>query len=184
MTTATELDVHRIGAKLFALNPEVVDPVDYIGIFHSWIQARDLPGLPIDVADYKHVPEGPGVLLIGHESDRAIDFLGDRPGIVYQRKRDLTGTLEERIELVIRSADAAADRLEGEERARGVRFGRDEIELRFNDRFNVPNSDEGLALVRPAVEAALAATRPGKAATITRREDDPRGPLQLRVVLA
>lgn len=184
MATATQLDIHRLGAKLFAENPEVIRPEAYIGIFHSWIQARDLDGVPIDVADYKHVPRGPGVMLISHEADRAIDFAGDRPGAVYQRKRDLEGPLEERLALVIGAADATADRIEGEPAADGIRFGRDVIELRVNDRRLAPNDDEGLARVRPAVEAALASVRPGRTATITRREDDPKGPLQILVTLA
>lgn len=182
--TVTDIDIHRLGAKLFAANPEVIDPLVYVGVFHRWIQARDLDGTPIDVADYKHVPKGPGVMLISHEADRAIDFAGDRAGVVYQRKRDLTGSLEERLVLVLELADAAAARLEGEDDTAGVRFDRNEVELRFNDRRLIPNDDAGLELVRPAVEAALAQARPGLRATITRREDDPKGPLQLLVTLS
>ena len=185
MTTATELDIHRLGAKLFAENPEVIRDEAYIAMFHGWIQARDLDGVPIDVADYKHVPKGPGVMLISHEADRALDFADGRAGAIYQRKRDLSGSLEERLELVLRAADATADRIEAEPSADGVRFGRAEIELRFHDRRLAPNDDEGLAAVRPAVEAALAAVRPGREAVIARVEDDHRrAPLTLRVTLS
>jgi hypothetical protein len=183
-STATELDIHRLGAKLFAANPEVVDADAYIGIFHRWIQARDLDGTPIDVADYKHVPKGPGIMLISHEADRSLDFADGRPGAVYQRKRDLTGSLEDRLAAVIGAADATADRIEGEEDAAGVRFDRDEIELRFHDRRLAPNSDAGLALVEDAVRSALAQVRPGHAAAIARAEADPRAPLTLRVTLS
>lgn len=183
MTTATELDIHRLGAKLFAENPEVIRAEAYIGMFHRWIQARDLDGTPIDVADYKHVPDGPGIMLISHEADRSLDFADGRPGAIYQRKRDMTGTLEERLETVIRAADATADRIEGEAAADGVRFGRDEIELRFHDRRLAPNSDDGFVAVADAVRSALARTRPGRSAQIVRAEDDPRAPLTLRVTL-
>lgn len=184
MTTATQLDIHRIGAKLFADDPAAVRAEPFIAIFHRWIQARDLDGVPIDVADYKHVPDGPGVMLISHEADRAVDFADGRPGVIYQRKRDLDGPLEERLALVLRQADATADRLEGEADAGGVRFGRDEIEFRFHDRRHAPNSDEGEAAVRPALEAALASARPGRTATIARMDDHPRAPLTLRVTLS
>lgn len=183
MSTATQIDIHRIGAKLFAADPAAIRTEALIGIFHRWIQARDLDGVPIDVADYKHVPDGPGVMLISHEADRAVDFADGRPGVIYQRKRDLAGTLEERIALVLRQADATAERLEGEADAGDVRFDRDEIELRFHDRGLVANDDEGAALVRPAVEAALAQERPGRTAAIARVEDHPRAPLTLRVSL-
>lgn len=184
MTVSQELDIHRIGVKLFATNPEVIEAEPYIGIFHRWIQARDLGGTPIDVADYKHVPDGPGVMLIGHEADRSLDFADGLPGVIYQRKRDLTGPLDERFALAVREADATADRLEGEERAAGVRFGRDSLEVRFHDRGLVPNSDEGLALVQDALVAALAVVRPGREAAIVRADDDPRAPLTLRVTLS
>lgn len=183
MTTATQVDTHRIGAKLFAADPAAVRAEPLIAIFHRWIQARDLDGVPIDVADYKHVPDGPGVMLISHEADRALDFADGRPGVIYQRKRDLDGPLQERIAQVLRQADATADRLEAEPDAGGVRFSRDEIEVRFHDRRAVPNDDAGLALVRPALEAALADARPGRKATIARMDDHPRAPLTLRVTL-
>jgi hypothetical protein len=185
VTTDTTIGLHRIGAKLFAENPEVIEAEPYIGIFHRWIQAQDLDGLPIDVTDYAHVPDGPGIMLIAHEADRAIDFADGRPGAVYQRKRDLEGALDERIAAVIAAADATADRLEAEPGAAGVRFGRDEIELRFHDRGALTNDDEGLSAVLPAVQAALAAVRPGHTATVVRDADDhPRAPLTLRATLA
>ncbi|MEQ8833967.1 MAG: hypothetical protein RIB67_05910 [Miltoncostaeaceae bacterium] len=183
MTTTTDLDIHRIGAKLFAVNPEVIDADAYIGIFHTWIQAQDLDGTPIDVADYKHVPDGPGIMLISHEADRSVDFADGRPGAIYQRKRDLSGPLEERFAQVVLAADATAERIEGEGRAAGVRFDRDQMEIRLHDRRLVPNSDQGLAAVRPALETALARVREGKTAHIERAEDDPRAPLTLRVTL-
>ena len=74
MPTATAPDLVRIGAKLYAGNPDVIDLAAYVPIFHGWIQCKILDGVPIDVADYAHVPDGPGVMLIGHEADRSIDL--------------------------------------------------------------------------------------------------------------
>ena len=95
MATATTTDIVRIGAKLYAENPGVIVPDDYVGLFHTWIQRRFLDGTPIDVADYKHVPDGPGIMLIGHEADRALDMGEGRPGVLYQRKREGEGTHQE-----------------------------------------------------------------------------------------
>ena len=64
-----------------------------------------------------------------------------------------------------------------------MRFGRDEILLRVNDRLAAPNDDATLDALRPAIEAALARARPGRAATIERVTEDPRGPLRARVRL-
>lgn len=184
MTTTTTLDLTRIGAKLYATNPEVIDLSAYVPLFHGWIQGRSLDGVPIDVADYAHVPDGPGVMLISHEADRALDLGEGRPGVLYQRKRDLEGSLEERFARVLAAADATADAIEADPQAAGVRFDRDEIQVRINDRRSASNDDATLAAVRPALEAALASVRPGRRATITRSPEDPRGPFLARVLLA
>lgn len=183
MATTTTPDVVRIGVKLYAEEPEQVDPAAYIALFHGWIQGRVLDGVPIDVADYAHVPEGPGVMLIGHEADRSLDLGEGRPGALYQRKRDLGGTLEERFALVLSEADRMADLIESDEASGGVRFGRDEMLIRINDRLGAPNDDATLEVLRPAVEAALARVRPGLGPEVTRVHDDPKGPLRLRVRL-
>jgi hypothetical protein len=183
VATATTADIVRIGAKLYAENPGVIVPDDYVPLFHGWIQRRVLDGTPIDVADYKHVPDGPGIMLIGHEADRALDFGEGRPGIVYQRKREGEGTLEERFAAAIAAADRTAADIEADPAANGVRFSRDEILLRVNDRLRAPNGDTALEELRPAIVAALAVVRPGRDAEIGRVADDPKGPLTIRVRL-
>lgn len=180
----TVADAVRIGAKLYARNPEVVVADAYVPLFHGWIQARGLDGVPIDVADYKHVPDGPGIMLIGHEADRSIDFGEGRPGVVYQRKRDLGGTLEERFALTLEAVDRTAADIEADPAAGGVVFDRDEILVRINDRLAAPNDDDTLAAIGPALEAALARVRPGRTATVVRVADDPKGPFVARVTLA
>jgi hypothetical protein len=177
-------DAVRIGAKLYARNPEVVVADAYVPLFHGWIQRRGLDGVPIDVADYGHVPDGPGVILIGHEADRSLDLGEGRPGVLYQRKRQGEGSLEDRLAAAIAAADDLADAIEADPAAGGVRFGRDEILLRVNDRLNAPNDDATLDALRPAIDAALASVRPGRAATVERVLDDPRGPFRARVRLS
>ena len=39
---------------------------DLIGLAHGWIQRQRLDEIWIDVADYSHLPAGPGVLLVAH----------------------------------------------------------------------------------------------------------------------
>ena len=184
MTTATTPDLVRIGAKLYADDPDVIDLAAYVPIFHGWIQRRILDGVPIDVADYAHVPDGPGVMLIGHEADRSFDLVEGRPGVLYQRKRDGEGTLEQRFAASITAADGIADELEADAGAGGVSFARDEILLKVTDRRRAPNDDATLEELRPAIGAALAVVRPGRPATIARVPEDPEGPLTIRVVLS
>jgi hypothetical protein len=179
MAATTLDDAVRIGVKLYAREPERVDPARFIPLFHGWIQGGTVDGLPIDVADYAHVHQGPGVMLIGHEADHAIDLGEGRPGILYQRKREPEGTLEERVGAALAAADRAAEQIEADPGAGGVEFARDEILVRVLDRRAAPNDEATAAELLPAVEAAVAAARPGRTATIE-RVDDPTGPLALR----
>lgn len=48
------------------------DLVPAIDAFHRFIQRGLVEGLVLDVADYRHVPDGPGVVLIGHDVDYAL----------------------------------------------------------------------------------------------------------------
>ena len=50
MGTAAVTEIVRIGAKLYAENPEVIDLPAYIPLFHGWIQGGDLDGVPIDAS--------------------------------------------------------------------------------------------------------------------------------------
>lgn len=184
MTTTITSGLVRIGAKLYADDPAVIDLPGFVPIFHGWIQRRILDGVPIDVADYAHVPEGPGVMLIGHEADRSIDLGEGRPGVLYQRKREPRGTLEDRFAAAIAAADGLADEIEADPAAGGAAFGRDEVLLKVIDRRLAPNDDATLEELRPAIEAALATVRPGRHATLERLTEDPEGPLSVRVRLA
>ena len=183
MATATADEIVRIGAKLYAEDPGAIELESFIGLFHGWIQERRLDGVPIDVADYAHVPDGPGVMLIGHEADRALDLGEGRPGVLYQRKREPEGSLEDRVAAAIEAADDIAADLEDDPAAGGARFGRDEILLRVTDRLNAPNDDATLEALWPAIEGALARTRPAREAAIERVAEDPRGPFRVRVRL-
>ena len=51
--------------------PQDLEPA--IAVFHRFIQRGLVEGLILDVADYRHVPRGPGVLLVGHDVDYGLD---------------------------------------------------------------------------------------------------------------
>ena len=84
--------MQHIHIKLFVEHPEAIALTDAIAVFHRWIQTSAVPGLLIDVADYSHVVNGPGVVLIGHESYYSLDVSKGRLGLLYQRKAKVHGT--------------------------------------------------------------------------------------------
>jgi rhodanese-related sulfurtransferase len=76
----------RIAVKFFADSPAEVELEPFIELFHRFIQEQAVLGLLVDVADYAHVPNGPGVILIGHDVDYSIDATGGRAGLLTTRK--------------------------------------------------------------------------------------------------
>lgn len=148
------MDINRIAAKLFVAGGAGLDTDRLIPVFHGWIQRQAVTGLLIDVADYGHVIDGPGVLLIGDEADRALDLGDGRPGFAYFRKRRAQGTPRERIAASIAEAVIGADLLEREPALDGLRFSLDEFEVRIADRLHAPNTSETFAsLAQDVIDA-------------------------------
>jgi hypothetical protein len=134
------MNPQRLAIKLFTTRPiarEELHP--FIGVFHRFIQQAAVPGLLIDVADYAHVPDGPGVILIGHEVDYGIDLAGGRTGLLTTRKRGGDASIPELLRDTLAKALAAARAIEADDTV-SVRFATDAIEIAFPDRLAAPNT--------------------------------------------
>jgi len=101
-------NVYRIGAKVFCTQGADLALEELIPIFHRWIQQKRTSNLLIDVADYSHVPAGPGILLVAHEGNYMVDDLGGRRGLTFYRKQPLAGGMGERLLAVAREAASAS----------------------------------------------------------------------------
>lgn len=146
----------RTQVKLFFRKPEAVDASAFAPLFQRWIQKQALEGLLIDVADYRHVFEGPGVVLIGHESDYAIENRFGRLGLLYTRKRHADADLATHLRLALRLALAACQQIEWETSfIPALKFRTTELEIRFADRLNYPNKPDTFARVEEPLTAAI-----------------------------
>ncbi len=157
----------KLDLKVLARAESTAEAEEFIPVFHRWITERVLPELLIDVADYSHVPEGPGVLLVGHDAIYAYDVSRGEPGLLYSRRRETSpelegiGTLERRLESLLNCAFRACGLIEAEPQLEGrVTFDRHRLELRVNDRL-VPRDDDTAATLADAFERALAAAGVG-----------------------
>jgi hypothetical protein len=136
------MQLQHVNVKLLVQNPEEVDLEALIPVFHGWIQGQVGEGLLLDIADYRHVDAGPGVVLIGHEGNYSVDNTDSRLGIRYNRKAALDGSNQDRLKQAARAALTACQRLEAEPLLGGrLRFNGQEIEIFINDRLLAPNSD-------------------------------------------
>jgi hypothetical protein len=149
------MDAQRLQLKIFVApgSARSVEPEAVIPVFHRWIKEHRLPELVIDVASYVHVPEGPGVVLIGHGSDYFMDQGEGRLGLMHSRKRAGPPPADRLTDLARRTLHAAA-LLERDPALSGaLHFATNELLFRINDRLAGPNSDATLAAVKPELEA-------------------------------
>jgi hypothetical protein len=136
------MDLQHLNVKLLVQDPEKLDLEPLIPIFHGWIQDQVCQELLLDVADYRHVDAGPGVVVIGHQANYSVDNTDNRLGVRYNRKAPLEGSNQDRLKQATRSALSACQRLESEPRLDGkLRFNGQEIEVFINDRLLAPNRD-------------------------------------------
>lgn len=136
------MNIQHINIKIYLENPESVKLADYAAIFNTWIQEQRLEELLIDVADYLHVHNGPGIMLIGHEADYSLDNRAGRLGLLYNRKAQLEGATQEKLAQAVHAALTAAQILEKEN---GLKFNGSEVQIIINDRLLVPNTVETFA---------------------------------------
>lgn len=145
----------RLQIKIFVENP--VDVAVFTGIFQNWIQQNKLNEMLIDVADYRHVFQGPGIVLIGHESDYAMDSGAGRLGLLYTRKHQLDASVTDQLRASFFRALTACRLLENAPvLKKKVKFRTDELEVRFVDRLQLPNIPESFDLVREDLNTVLA----------------------------
>src|SRR4051812_30200645 len=125
------MDSSKLSVKLFLSTPAPA-PEGIVPVFHSWIQQKAVADhLLIDVADYAHVQNGPGTVLVADEGNFHLDHTGGRSGLLYIRKRPIEGNLEEKIHTVVRIAIDAAVRLESAPALDGLKFKTDEFQFRI-----------------------------------------------------
>ncbi|TAM84194.1 MAG: hypothetical protein EPN47_02435 [Acidobacteria bacterium] len=147
------MELQHVNVKLLLKNDEGLDLGPLIEVFHSWIQLQGWDELLLDVADYRHVHAGPGVILIGYEANYSVDNTGNRPGVRYNRKAAVDGSNQDRLKQATVAALKACRRFESDPRLNSrFLFNGQEIEISINDRLLAPNIPE----TREAIQSELA----------------------------
>lgn len=167
------MDLQHVIVKIPVDGDLAVEPGELITIFHGWVARQSMPELLIDVADLRHVPAGPGVVLVGYEADYGLDHSGNRWGLLYRRKDMLPGSNRDRLTQAYRAALAACERLEQELPGR-IRFSRTTADVIINDRALAPNTPGSHAAAQADFEAFGREVFAGGAVTLTPHDADPR----------
>jgi hypothetical protein len=167
------MDLQHVIVKIPVDGALAVEPGEFINVFHRWVASQSMPELLIDVADLRHVPAGPGVILVGYEADYSLDHGSNRWGLLYRRKDVLPGSNRDRLTQAYRAALAACERLE-QELSGKIRFSRTEVEVVINDRALAPNTPDTRAAAEPDLEAFAKEAFGVSAVTLTPHDGDPR----------
>lgn len=150
---------------------------DFIPVFHRWIQRQRTGTLLVDVHDYSHVHEGPGIILVGHEAIYAMDLGEGRIGLAVKRRRGEPQAVEAALAEALAETARAAAFLE--EDVPGLRFGTADLLVGFDDRLHAASAeaffgDAGPDLTRLAERSFAAEGRVSPAF-------EPRGPFRARL---
>ncbi|MBI3940467.1 MAG: hypothetical protein HY315_06500 [Acidobacteria bacterium] len=166
------MEVQHVNVKFFAADSRALDLAGFIGIFNEWIRERVGGELLVDVADYRHVSAGPGVMLIGHQANYSMDETGDRLGLLYNRKAPMNGDTGRRLAQAVRSALTACRRLEQEPLLDGrLKFIGSEFEMLLNDRLLAPNTEETFAAFEPDLRTLCSRLYPSAVYTVQQNTD-------------
>jgi hypothetical protein len=167
----------RLQLKLF-LEPSAHFELEaLIPVFHRFIRDQVIKELMIDVVDYSHVPNGPGVVLIGHSADYYVGALDGAYGLVYSLKRGgpaADARLEDSLRRVVNFA-----RLLEQEHGLNLRFKSGELSLRLTDRLHAPNDEASFASAKAEVESLFGRVYGGTVSV--QRLPEARGPLGLGI---
>jgi len=173
------MDLQKLNVKFFVEPPDTVPLPEFIDIFHGWIQATD--GDYHDVADYSHMQGGPGIVLIANDANVSIDETGNRRGLLFSQKARLSGSNQEKLRSVFRSALENCRKLEEEPALRGqLRFAATEVLISLNDRLIGSNTEQSFDEIRGDI-AAIASELFGAAAVSLERNRDPRQRFNVRL---
>jgi hypothetical protein len=162
------MDLYKLGIKFFASGGRI-ELTEFIPVFHEWIQKQIMDGhLLIDVHNYSHMHDGPGILLVAHEGNFSIDCTGERMGFVYYRKQPV-GSFVDIVKPAVKGCGLLSDRL---------KFSTDEALIFANDRLLAPNNEQTFSQLQPQLSAALKDVL-GKSFKLSRISDDPKERLMI-----
>ena len=134
--------MHKFGLKR-KIKSIQTDIESFVPLFHNWIQEDRIPNhIMVDVANYKHISDGPGIMLIAHEGHFSLDFEDNDLGLLYMRKTPLGDNISETLSSIQQILDFAVELIKidsaiGEK----IEFS-EQYQLISNDRYEFPNDVE------------------------------------------
>ena len=152
------MDLQKFGVKLFFNMNGSYSSKDFIPVFHTWIQENAVDDhLLVDVADYSHILDGPGIMLVAHEGNFSLDNENHQPGMLYMRKTEIEGNFNARFEKVLNTVIQAAKRLCDNNIHNEIDLIRNSFRFIANDRRLAENTAKNQKLYQNKIKEILLA---------------------------
>ena len=156
------MELQKFGIKLFFQQNGSYPYRDFIPELHRWIQNDLIPDhILIDVVDYSHIPDGPGIMLVTHEGHFTLDQEDHKPGILYMRKTDISGSFKDRFNRVLSITIQAAQLLSNNNIEKELNVTNNSLRFISNDRRIADNVDANQKLYTDIVNKLLKENFPG-----------------------
>ena len=165
------MELQHINLKFFIENADSLNLESFHGVFNKWIQKSLTNDLLVDIAEYLHVHNGPGIMLIGHSANYSLDQTAGRLGLLYNRKEQVEGANRQKL---IQAAHAALSAMRILEKENRVRFIGNEVQIIINDRLLAPNNSETFAALKDDLEAFFRILYNGAEETLVHQATEPR----------
>jgi hypothetical protein len=169
----------HVNVKIYAEGGSAPSLSDFIPVFHSWIRDDVLEELLIDVADYSHVPAGPGIMLIGDRANYSVEYgVEERFGLSYNHKNVDKSGYSAAIAFALRRAAGAALHLMADDRLQGrLHFPGRQLKVGLI----APDGDKRLQSIQPCLQPVLDACYGKSRYQMEKTSLDPREPLTLQI---
>jgi hypothetical protein len=150
------MNFQKVNVKIYLEKGQDIPLGQFINIFHRYIQKNLLEGMLVDVAEYTHVYQGPGVLLIAHEGNYSLDEMDGKRGLLYNQKRFRVAQEKENLKIALRRALKACDLLEKEPELAGkLKFNPSRMRIWVNDRLGTIGKNRGFSEMEEAIRSVL-----------------------------
>jgi len=150
------MDLRKINVKFFLEKGADLPLAQFIPVFHRWIQEDLLEGMLVDVAEYTHVKDGPGILLIAHEANYSLDETDGKRGLLYNQKRVPEQDAQEHLKTAFKRALKACSLLEKEPSVAGkLKFDPRHFQVFINDRAVAPHHSQTHSILEESLNPFL-----------------------------
>ena len=166
------MNLQKVGVKFFLEKGGDLPLSSLIPVFHRFIQEDKLEGMLVDVTEYTHVHQGPGVLLIAHEANYGVDEADGRRGLLYSQKRTPTKDGQDHLKTAFRRALKACALLEKEPETAGkMKFALNHLQVFVNDRLEAPHNSQSLGDLEQALNPFLSWLYEGEKCVMLHEKD-------------